>query len=95
MRMQRTNIYLDEDQLQVLKHLAAEERQSVADLVRRAVDDYLTKRLADDAEWRQRFDQLMHRVRGRMPEGVTPEEIESDITAAREEVRLAHRARRR
>ena len=93
--MQRTNIYLDDDRLQVLKHLAAEERQSVAVLVRRAVDDYLAKRLADDTEWRQRFDQLMHRVRGRVPEDVTPEEIESDITAAREEVRLAHRARRR
>ena len=34
--MQRTNIYLEDDQLRVLKHLAAEERQSVADLVRRA-----------------------------------------------------------
>jgi predicted transcriptional regulator len=93
--VQRTNIYLDEDQLRALKHLAAEERQSVADLVRRAVDDYLARRLADDTEWRQRFDQLMDRVRSRVPGDVTAEEIEADITAVREEVRQAHRARRR
>ena len=30
--MQRTNIYLDEDQLRLLKHLAAEENKPVADL---------------------------------------------------------------
>ncbi|MCL4508319.1 MAG: ribbon-helix-helix protein, CopG family [Chloroflexi bacterium] len=92
--MQRTNIYLDEDQLRALKYLAAEERQSLADLVRRAVNDYLAKRLAGDTEWRQHFDRLIERIHGRTPEDVTPEEIESDITAAREEVRQAHRARR-
>ncbi len=48
-RVQRTNIYLDEEQLRALKHLATEERQSVANLVRRAVDAYLAQRLADDA----------------------------------------------
>ena len=93
--MQRTNIYLDEDQIRALKHLAAEEKQSVADLVRRAVDTYLAKRLTDDAEWRQSLDQLIERVRSRIPADATAEEIESDITAAREEVRQAHRARRR
>lgn len=93
--MQRTNIYLDDDQLRALKHLAAEERQSVADLVRRAVDVYLAKRLSGDAEWRQDLNRLMERVRRRIPEGVTPEETEADITAAREEVRQGHRARRR
>jgi hypothetical protein len=93
--MQRTNIYLDEDQVRLLKHLAAEDRQSVADLVRQAVDLYLTQRLADDSLWRERFDQLLTRVRERMPPAVTTEEIEADITAAREEVRQAHRAARR
>ncbi len=46
--VQRTNVYLEEDQLRALKHLAAEERQSVADLVRQAVDAYLARRLTDD-----------------------------------------------
>ena len=93
--MQRTNIYLDDDQLRALKHLAAEEHKSVADLVRQAVDGYLAKRLVDDAEWRQRLDQLMDRISGRIPRDVSPAEVEADITAAREEVRRAHRARRR
>jgi Arc/MetJ-type ribon-helix-helix transcriptional regulator len=93
--MQRTNIYLSEDQLRALKHLAAEERQSVADLVRQAVDAYLAKRFAEDAAWRERFDELIERVRSRLPATLPPEEIEADITAAREEVRRAHHAARR
>ena len=90
--MQRTNIYLDEDQLRMLKHLAAEERQSVADLVRRAVDAYLAQRLTDDATWREQLDQLVERVRSRIPATVTPEEMEEDITLARQEVRQECRA---
>lgn len=92
--MQRTNIYLEERQLRALKHIAAEERQSVADLVRCAVDAYLAKRLAEDAEWRNRLFQLLEDVQSRMPADVTPEEIEADITAARNEVRQEHRAAR-
>lgn len=92
--MQRTNIYLDDGQLRVLKHLAAEERQSVADLVRRAVDDYLAKRLADDAAWRHELDRLIERVRSRIPRDTTPDEIESDIAKAREEVKQVRSARR-
>ena len=89
--MQRTSVYLDEEQLRALRHLAAEERHSVADLVRRAVDAYLAQRLTDDMLWRERFDQLFERVRSRVPADISPEEIEADITAAREEVRSAHR----
>jgi hypothetical protein len=88
--MQRTNIYLEERQLRALKHLAAEDRQSVADLVRCAVDAYLAKRLAEDAEWRERLFQLLADVQGRLPADVTPEEIEADISAARDEVRHEH-----
>ena len=93
--MHRTNIYLDEDQLRALKHLAAEDRQSVSDLVREAVDAYLARRLMDDTAWRERFDRLFERVHSRIPATISPEEIEADITAAREEVRQAHRAARR
>ena len=93
--MRRTNIYLDEDQLRSLKHLAAEDERRVAELVREAIDDYLARRLADDAAWRERFDRLVERVRARVPAGISPDEIEADITAARDEVRQAHRAARR
>ena len=90
--MQRTNIYLSEDQLIALKHVAAADRQSMANIVRQAVDEYLAKRLLDDAEWQRRFDQLVERVRSRVPADLTSGEIEADITAAREEVRREHRA---
>ena len=93
-RVQRTNIYLDEEQLRALKHLAAEERQSVANLVRRAIDAYLAQRLADDAAWRERLDELVARIRSRVPADISPEEIEADVTAAREEVCQARRAAR-
>jgi predicted transcriptional regulator len=93
--VQRTNIYLDEEQVRALKHLAAEERQSMADLVREAVDDYLAKRMTDDVVWRDRLDEVLARVRARIPSTIPHEEIEADITAARQEVRLTHRAARR
>jgi predicted transcriptional regulator len=93
--MHRTNIYLEEEQLRALKHLAAEERQSVANLVREAVDDYLARRMADEALWRERFQTLIESVRSRIPAEVPPAEIEADISAARDEVRRAHRAARR
>ena len=91
--MQRTNIYLDDAQLRTLKHLAAEDRTSVATLVRDAVDSYLARRLADDPEWGRRLDDLLTRIRSRLPD-VPPEEIEADITAARQEVREIRRAQR-
>lgn len=93
--MQRTNIYLEEEQLRALKHLAAEERQSVADLVRAAVDDYLTRHMADETQWHERLDALLLRVRSRVPGELPTQEIESDITDARDEVRQMHRAARR
>jgi hypothetical protein len=93
--MQRTNIYLEEEQLRALKHLAAEERQSVADLVRAAVDDYLARHLADETLWRERLDTLLTRVRSRAPSDTPSAEIEADVSMARDEVRQLHRAARR
>ncbi|MDA8206830.1 MAG: hypothetical protein M0Z36_12255 [Thermaerobacter sp.] len=46
--MQQTNIYLDENKLRLLKHLAAEETKSVADITRPAADQFLRIRLEDD-----------------------------------------------
>lgn len=92
--MHRTNVYLDDDQLQALKHLAVEERQSVALLVRRAVDEFLSRQFAERTDWGERFDELVQRIRSRMSRELTSEEIEADITAARNEVREAHRMAR-
>lgn len=54
----------------------------------------MAERIPDDTEWGDRFDDLVARVQRRRPAGVTPEEIEADVTKAREEVRQARRAAR-
>lgn len=92
--MQRTNIYLDEEQARALKHLAAEEGLSVAELVRRAVDAYLAESFPNSRFWDERFDALIARIRARVPSDISPEEIEADITEARREVREERKASR-
>lgn len=97
--MKRTNIYLDEQELKLLKHLAVEERSSLAALVRRAVRWYLAVALGrvkspprqlSDAEWSRRLEALFAAIRARLP-ALPPDEIEADITAARKEVRQTRR----
>ncbi len=97
--VKRTNIYLDEQELKLLKHLAVEEQASLAALVRRAVRWYLStatsrvkspSRQLSDAEWSGRLDTLLAAIQARLP-ALLPEEVEADITAAREEVRQARR----
>ena len=39
----KTMIYLEEDVHNRVKHLAVDERASMAELIRRAVDEYLRK----------------------------------------------------
>ncbi|HEY8883887.1 MAG TPA: ribbon-helix-helix protein, CopG family [Chloroflexota bacterium] len=85
-------MYLDEEQLRALKHLAAEEHESVALLVRRAVDEFLARRFQNADDWGRRFDELVTRVQGRVPPGLMAEQIEDDITTARAEVRQLHRS---
>jgi len=95
MAMQHTNIYLEEEQLRALEHLAAEERQSVADLVREAVNDYLARHMGNETHWRERLETLRERVGSRVPGGLPSQEIEADISVARDEARQLHRAARR
>lgn len=90
--MYRTNIYLDAEQVRALRHLAAEDRCSVAELVRRAVDSYISTRLSSETDWRERLDEFLARVRARLPADVPPADVEADISAARQEARLLHRA---
>ncbi|MGH2559308.1 MAG: ribbon-helix-helix protein, CopG family [Thermomicrobiales bacterium] len=92
--MRRTNIYLDDHQVDALRLLAAADRQSMATLVREAVDGYLQQRLADDTAWRNEMAETIDRIRSRIPSSVTPAEIEADIMAARDEVRGQRRAAR-
>lgn len=105
--MKRTNIYLDEEQARLLRHLAVDEGRSFTDLVREALNAYLAQRgLASTSrvigprrsvpsdEWRSRFTDALSRIRANAPEGLDADEIESEITAAREEVRHERMGRR-
>ena len=88
--MRRTNIYLEEDQLRVLRQLAAARGESVATLVRDAVDGFIENQ-ASRAETVAQLKEAIALVQSRIPATLEPDEIEAEITAAWEE----HRANRR
>lgn len=105
--MKRTNIYLDEEQGRLLRHLAVEEGRSFTDLVREALNAYLAqrgltstsrvigpRRSVPAGEWRARFADTLRQIRAGAPADLGPDEIESEITAARDEVRRERAARR-
>ena len=87
----RTNIYLDEDQLRLLKHLAAEDNKPMADLVRQVVEQFLRIRLENRGIWQNDMTALIERVRSRMSPAIDPDKIEREIREARHEVRAARR----
>jgi Ribbon-helix-helix protein, copG family len=97
-RMERVNIYLDEDQLEALRALSERRDEPVAALVRLAVDEWLgqqgVRRLSPD-EWSKRFDALLRR-RSRIARdrGFTETDVERDVAAAVRESRKARAARR-
>jgi hypothetical protein len=96
--MQRTNIYLDERQLGLLRRLAGERGVAVAELVRRAVDLWLDSqgaRVIDEDEWQRRFDELLER-RSLIAErrGFSQEDVDRDVASAVREVRRARAAGR-
>lgn len=92
--MQRT-IELPEAQVRELEQLAAREQRSLDQVVQRALGDYLARRHQDWSDWGRRWDALVADVQARMPAGVTPEEIEAEITASFAEDRAERAADRR
>ncbi len=105
--MAQTSVDLDEEQFRLLHDLSIAEGRPAADVVREALNEYLARRrpaverraigprreIPDD-EWRSGFEEVLQRIRAGVDPSWTPEEIEADITAAREEVRQERAARR-
>lgn len=100
---QRTNIYLDKGQLLGLKTLGRARKQSVAELVRQAVDDLLQKEDIQSgprapADWEElwsQWDKLIEkRDRVQKEKGFSPEEVDRDVMAAVREVREEKRRAR-
>ncbi|SRR6266511_121299 len=96
--MQRTNIYLDEQQLLSLRLLSETRAVPVAALVREAVDTWLEAQGArpiPEDEWGRRFDALLKRRDEIATEhGFKPDEVERDVMEAVREVRRARAANR-
>ena len=100
--MKRTNIYLDDEQLRLLKHIAVEEGSSFTELVRRALQQFLKSHAehangsSSEKNWNQRLERLLTRVHERTLIS-SPDEVEADVTAASEELRRdkAHAPRSR
>jgi hypothetical protein len=96
--MKRTNIYLADEQLELLRALGQQREEPVAVLVREAVDSWLeaqgARRIPAD-ERQQRFEALLRRRDRIWSElGVSEEEVEREVDEAISEVRKARAARR-
>lgn len=91
--MRRTNIYLDDRQLSLLRRLGAQRNESLAGLVRAAIDDWLDRqgaRLISEDEWQQRFTSLLER-RGAAAVTADEEQVAADVADAVAEVRARRR----
>lgn len=96
--IRRTNVYLDDRQLDLLRLLGSRRGLPVAALVREAIDAYLESqgvRRVDRDEWERRFDALMaERSRVAAELDLSEEEVQRDVFEAIREVREARSARR-
>jgi hypothetical protein len=89
--MKRTSLYLEDEQLELLRALGRSRGKPVAALIRAAIDSWLAAqaaRPASSGEWKRRFDELMRR-RDRVAKerGFTEEEVERDVLEAIRAVR--------
>ena len=97
--MKRTNIYLPDEQLSLLRRVSESRGRPVAGLVRDAVDSWLAAqgvRAIPKDEWQARFDSLVAR-RQRIAErrGFIEDDVVRDVDRAVSEVRRKRAARRR
>ncbi len=97
--MRRTNIYLDDRQIQVLRRLGEQRSAAVSELIREAVDAWLAAQgahLIDEGEWHRRFTSLLQRRR-EVAQRLQPQpgQVDRDVTAAVAQLRRAAPARRR
>ena len=97
--MQRTNIYLGQEQLEALRRLGEQRGEPVAALVREAVEAWLQSQgvsVISEDEWQTRFAALLRRTGQRAKRsGWAFDKVERDVAAAVREVRRARPARRR
>jgi hypothetical protein len=91
--MARVDVAVPDQVLHALEKIAAKEGKPVDEVVTLAIDNYLATHADPDPEWRARFEQVIAQIRRGVPADLSPEEIEADVTAVREELRRERRAR--
>lgn len=72
--MRRTQIYLDDDQTARLDERAAAQGVTRSLVIRRAVEDYLTREEHDKSDWRGQWHKAVRKTAGiarYLPEGAT------------------------
>jgi len=87
-------ISLDDDRVRALERVAAEEHASLDEVIRRAVDVYLAQRTQDARPWGERLRAVVQHLRAGVPAGMTPAQIEAEITANWDEYRAERAATR-
>ncbi len=91
--MKRTNIYLEDRQLTALKAVAESRGESVAALIRGALDRWLVDQgveVLEQGEWERRFDSLLSRRRSHSrKQGLAEPDVEHEVALAIQEVRAA------
>lgn len=97
--MRRTNIYLEDAELDALRSIGRAQGRPMAELVREAVDDWLQRhgvRRIDDDDWRQRLGRLLDQ-REKIAESADwdPDTIERDVADTVADVRRERAASRR
>jgi predicted transcriptional regulator len=65
--VRRTQIYLDDDQTARIDERAAAEGVTRSTVIRRAVDEYLSRDREDPAAWRARWREAVTRTAGIAP----------------------------
>ncbi len=64
--MHRTNIYLEDAQQEMLRHLAASRSETMSEVIRRAIGRYISEELKSP-DLGARMDALADRIRSRYP----------------------------
>lgn len=79
--MHRTNIYLEDVQQEVLRQLAASRSETMSDVIRRAIDQYISVEMKNQ-DLGKRMDALAERVRSRYS-SLTDEQIDAAVEHGR------------
>ena len=84
--VKRANFFVDDKRLQALKHVAATERVSIAELVREGIDRVIRDRMknprSERAQLKAGLDAYLQKYAGK-GRSRTDEEIEEIVTEAR------------